>query len=113
MSTRELLAELPAESVALAERVWDPLERELELRLMDQLEVPETLEKVPPSTESCTEVIDNPSEATPETETVPETVEPLAGLLIDTVGGAAVTTLMLRFVEADAPVLSFTTTVKG
>jgi hypothetical protein len=54
-----------------------------------------------------------PSEATPETTTVPETVEPLAGLLIDTVGGAAVTTLMLRFAEADAPALSFTTTVKG
>jgi hypothetical protein len=54
-----------------------------------------------------------PSEATPETTTVPETVEPLAGLLIDTVGGAAVTTLMLRFAEAEALALSFTTTVKG
>jgi hypothetical protein len=89
------------------------LERELELRLKDQLEVPEALAKVPPSTDTWTELMVRPSEATPETTTVPETVEPLAGLLIDTVGGAAVTTLMLRFAEADALALSFTTTVKG
>jgi hypothetical protein len=113
MSTRELVAELPAESVTLAERVWGPLERELELRLMDQLEVPEALEKAPPSTDSCTELIDKPSEAMPETEIVPETVEPLAGLEMETEGGAAMTTLMLRFADAEALALSFTATVKG
>jgi hypothetical protein len=89
------------------------LGRELELRLKDQLEVPEALAKVPPSTDTWTELMVRPSEATPETTTVPETVEPLAGLSIDTVGGAAVTTLMLRFAEAEALALSFTTTVKG
>ena len=112
MSTRELVAELPAESLTLAEREWVPLERELELRLMDQEVVPEALRKAPPSMESCTELIVKPSEATPETETVPETVAPLAGLLMDTVGAAGVTTLMLRLAEADVPVLSFTATVK-
>ena len=44
---------------------------------------------------------------------VPETVAPLAGLLIDTVGAAAVTTLMLRLAEAEALAASLTATVKG
>jgi hypothetical protein len=51
--------------------------------------------------------------ATPETVTVPETVAPLAGLTIETVGGAAATTSMLRLVEAEALELSFTAAVKG
>jgi len=54
-----------------------------------------------------------PSEATPETVVVPETVAPFAGLLIDTVGGAAVTTLILRLAEAEALAASLTATVKG
>jgi len=58
-------------------------------------------------------VIGRPSEATPETERVPETVEPLAGEVIDTEGGAGETMLMLRLAEAEALALSFTTTVKG
>ncbi len=113
MSTRELVAELPAESLTLAAREWVPSERELVLRLVDQEVVPDALRKVPPSTETCTELIVKTSEATPETETVPETVEPLAGLVMETEGGAGVTTLMLRLAEADVPVLSFTSTVKG
>src|SRR5438034_618913 len=75
--------------------------------------VPEAFEKAPPSTESCTEVMGRPSEATPETVVVPETVAPFAGLLIDTVGGAAVTTLILRLAEAEALAASLTATVKG
>src|SRR5436190_1398416 len=88
----------PVESLTLADRVWGPLERELVLREKDQLEVPEALAKAPPSTETWTEVIARPSEVTPETVVVPETVEPFAGLLIDTERAAAVTTLMLRLV---------------
>ena len=111
--TTELVADNPAESLTLAERVCDPLEKELVLREKDQLVVPEALAKAPPSTETCTEVMVRPSEATPETVVVPETVAPFAGLLIDTVGGAAVTTLMLRLAEAEALAASLTATVKG
>jgi hypothetical protein len=100
-SRRELEADLLAESVTLAEREWVPLERELEFRLKDQLVVPEALEKEPPSTETCTELMDRPSEATPETERVPETVAPLEGLEMETVGAPGVTTLMLRLAEAE------------
>jgi len=111
--TTELVADNPAESLTLAERVCDPLEKELVLREKDQLVVPEALAKEPPSTETCTEVMVRPSEATPETVVVPETVAPFAGLLIDTVGGAAVTTLILRLAEAEALAASLTATVKG
>jgi hypothetical protein len=112
MSTRELVAELPPESLTLAERECVPLERLLVLRLIDQLVVPEALTNDPPSTVSCTELIVKPSEATPEIEIVPETVEPLAGLEMETEGAAAVTILMLRLAEAEVPVLSFTATLK-
>jgi hypothetical protein len=113
MSRRELEADLLAESVTLAEREWVPLERELELRLKDQLVVPEALEKEPPSTETCTELMGRPSEATPETEREPETVAPLEGLEIETEGAVGVTTLMLRLADAEVPVLSLTATVKA
>ena len=113
ISTRELVAELPAESLTLAEREWVPSERELVLRLTDQLVVPEAFTKAPPSTDSCTELIVKPSEATPETEIVPETVELLAGLEMETEGAAAVTTLMLRLAEAEVPALSLTAAVKA
>ncbi|OLB34027.1 MAG: hypothetical protein AUH11_19635 [Acidobacteria bacterium 13_2_20CM_57_17] len=113
MLTGELVAELPEESFTFAVSVCAPLERELVLREKDQLVVPEAFEKAPPSTESCTEVMGRPSEATPETVVVPERVAPLAGLLIDTVGGAAVTTLILRLAEAEALAASLTATVKG
>src|SRR2546429_9878634 len=103
MLTRELVAELPEESFTFAVSVCAPLERELVLREKDQLEVPEALAKVPPSTESWTEVMARPSEATPETVVVPETVAPFAGQLMETAGAAAVTTLMLRLAEAEAP----------
>jgi len=112
MLTGELVAELPEESFTFAVSVCAPLERELVLREKDQLMVPEAFEKAPPSTESCTEVMGRPSEATPETVVVPERVAPLAGLLIDTVGGAAVTTLILRLAEAEALAASLTATVK-
>ena len=113
MLTRELVAELPEESFTFAVSVCAPLERELVLREKDQLEVPEALAKAPPSTESWTEVMARPSEATPETVVVPETVAPFAGLLIETEGAAAVTTLMLRLAEAEALAASLTATVKG
>jgi hypothetical protein len=112
-STRELVADLAAESMTLAEREWEPLERELELRAKDQLEVPEALAKAPPSRATWTEVMATPLLATPETVTVPETVPPLAGLLIETEGGAAVETVMPRDFEDEALAESFTTTVKG
>ena len=44
MDTGELVAEMPAASVVLAEREWEPLEREEVLRLKDQLLVPEARE---------------------------------------------------------------------
>src|SRR5438309_4622816 len=113
MFTGELVAEMPAELLTLADRVCDPLEKELVLREKDQLVVPEALAKEPPSTETWTEVMARPSEATPETVVVPETVAPFAGLLIDTAGGAAVTTLILRLAEAEALAASLTATVKG
>ena len=113
MFTGELVAELPAELLTLADRVCDPLEKELVLREKDQLVVPEALAKAPPSTESWTEVMARPSEATPETVVVPETVAPLLGLLMETAGAAAVTTLMLRLAEAEALAASLTATVKG
>jgi hypothetical protein len=112
MSTRELVAELPAESLTLAEREWVPFEREFVFRLVDQLVVPEALAKAPPSTDSCTELIVKPSEATPETETVPDTVEPLAGLEMDTVGAAGVTTSMARLAEAELAAASLTCILK-
>ena len=82
------------------------------LRGKDQEVVPEALEKVPPSTETWTEEIVRPSEAVPETEMEPETVEPLEGEEIEMEGGAAVPTVMLRLAEAEAPVESLTETVK-
>jgi hypothetical protein len=85
----------------------------LVLREKDQEMVPEALEKVPPSTETWTEEIVRPSEATPETEIEPETVAPLEGEEIETEGGAAVPTVMLKLAEAEAPVESLTETVKG
>src|SRR5438309_6020243 len=74
MLTGELVAELPEESFTFAVSVCAPLVRELVLREKDQLEVPEALAKAPPSTETWTEVMARPSEATPETVVVPETV---------------------------------------
>jgi hypothetical protein len=62
------------------------LERELVLREKDQLEVPEALEKLPLSTETCTEVIATLSEAVPVTLRVPETVAPLAGEVMEMEG---------------------------
>jgi hypothetical protein len=82
----ELEAEAPAASVALAVREWEPLASEPVFKLKDQLEVPEALEKEPPSTESCTELRVTESEAVPETAMVPETVEPLEGEEMETEG---------------------------
>ena len=48
----------------------------------------------------------------PETVTVPETVAPLAGEEIATVGTGEAT-LMLKFAEAERPAASLTCTVKG
>jgi hypothetical protein len=112
-SRRALVADLPAESLTLAEREWAPLTRELVSRGKDQLEVPEALAKAPPSTATWTELMLTESEATPETTILPETVALLRGLLIETVGAAAATTLMLRLAEAEALALSLTATVKG
>jgi hypothetical protein len=100
MATGELVAEMPAASVVLAVRICEPLDRELVLREKDQLEVPEALEKLPLSTESCTEVILTLSEAVPETVVVPETVEPLAGEVMAT-EGEGVPMLMLKLAEAE------------
>ena len=82
----ELLAETPAASVTLAVNVCEPFASEAVLRLKDQLLVPDALEKLPPSTATCTAVRATESEAVPETLIVPETVEPLAGEVIATVG---------------------------
>ena len=54
------------------------MEREVVLRLKDQLLVPEAVEKLPLSTCTATELRATESEAVPETVTVPETVAPLA-----------------------------------
>ena len=75
----EVLAVEPEVSVALAVIVCAALEREVVLRLKDQLEVPEAVEKAPPSTCTATELRATESEAVPETVMVPETVASLAG----------------------------------
>jgi hypothetical protein len=50
------------------------------------LEVPEAVEKAPPSTCTATELRATESEAVPETVMVPETVAPLAGEEMATTG---------------------------
>ena len=97
--------------MAFAEREWAPLEREAVLRLKVQLLVPEALEKLPPSTATCTELMLTESEAVPEMLMEPETVAPLTGEVMAT-EGAGVATLMLKFLEADCAAASFTCTVK-
>src|SRR5437879_12788964 len=94
MFTGELVAELPAELLTLADRVCDPLEKEVVLREKDRLVVPEALAKAPPSTESWTEVMARPSEAAPAAVVVPDRVARLLGLLMETVGAAAVAWLL-------------------
>ena len=107
IATGELVVETPAVSVALAVRVWEPLERELVLRDIDQLEVPEVPAKEPLSTESCTDVMETLSEAVPETAVMPETVEPLAGEVMVT-DGEEVAILMLRLADAERAAASLT-----
>ena len=103
----ELVVETPAASVALAVRVWEPLERELVLREMDQLDVPEVPAKELLSTESCTELMETLSEAVPETVVMPETVEPLEGEVMVT-EGEEVAILMLRLADAERAAASLT-----
>ena len=112
IATGELVVETPALSVALAVRVWEPLERELVLRDMDQLEVPEVLAKKPLSTESCTELMATLSEAVPETVVMPETVEPLEGEVMVTDGEEVAMILMLRLADAERAAASLTCTEK-
>jgi hypothetical protein len=107
IATGELVVETPAASVALAVRVWEPLERELVLRDVDQVEVPEVVAKEPLSTESCTELMETLSEAVPETVVMPETVEPLEGEVMVT-DGEEMAILMLRLADAEAAAASLT-----
>ena len=62
------------------------MEREVVLRLKDQLLVPEAAEKLPLSTSTATELRPTESKAVPETIVVPETVAPLAGEEMATAG---------------------------
>src|SRR6267378_2962686 len=89
VSLVEPLPVVPGVSVARAVSVCAALEREVVSRLKDQLVVPEAREKVPPSTRTWTELTPRGSEATPETVIVPETVAPLVGEEMATVGGRA------------------------
>lgn len=89
LTETEVLAVVPRVSVARAVSVCAALEREVVSRLKDQLVVPEAREKVPPSTRTWTELTPRGSEATPETVIVPETVAPLVGEEMATVGGRA------------------------
>jgi hypothetical protein len=83
------------------------LEREFVLRLKVQLLVPAALKKLPLSTETCTEFSGTVSEAVPATLIVPETVDPLTGAVIATVG-FGVPMLMLNVPDEECPAASLT-----
>lgn len=114
IETGELVAESLAESVTCAVIVWAPLLSKLVFSEKIQLEVPDADEYAPPSTATWTELMDTLSDAVPATETVPETVAPLAGELIVTAGeGVTALTLMPRLADAESDAASFTCTVKA
>src|SRR5262245_47990702 len=76
---------LPAASYALATREWEPLGLDAEFQARAQGAALLVAAR-PPSTHSSTRVTPTLSEAVTATFTEPETVAPLAGLLIETVG---------------------------
>jgi hypothetical protein len=85
-----LSAVLPALSVVFATREWEPFDKEAVSRLNVQLLVPIAIAKLAPSTDSWTKEIDRLLEAVPDTVTIPDTVDPFAGDVIVTTGGATV-----------------------
>ena len=107
MLTGALVALIPAVLLAFAVRVCDPFPSEAVLRLKLQLLVPEAVEKLPPSTETCTEARANVSDAVPVTLIVPETAAPFNGAVI-AAAGVEVSTLMLKVLDAEFPAASFT-----
>jgi hypothetical protein len=79
---------LPAVSVVCADSSCDPFAAPLVFQDQLQLVVPLAVCQAPPSTEVCTEATASlPAVAEPETETVPEFVDPEPGEEILTVGG--------------------------
>lgn len=79
---------LPAVSVARADSSCDPFAALFVFQDQLQLVVPLAVCQAPPSTEVCTEATASlPAVAEPETETVPEFVDPDPGNEILTVGG--------------------------
>jgi len=112
MLTGELVAETPARSMVFAVSVCAPFESEAVFKLYDQLVVPDAFEYAPLSTESCTELTATVSEAVPVTLTVPETVAPFAGDVIET-ESTGLTTLIEKLLEAVCAAESFTCTVKA
>src|SRR4051794_27882284 len=89
LMSAEVVSTLPAESVALMVRVCAPLAKAAEFQEKENGEADEVVTTWV-STRNCTAVMVSPAAgvALPFTATVPATVEPAAGLVRVTVGGA-------------------------
>jgi len=93
--TAALVAALPAASLAIARNVCDPL---LAAVVSQEAAYGEAVSKLPrlaPSTWNCTLATPTLSLAFAVTETVPFTVAPFAGAVIDTAGGVVSGLLLL------------------
>src|SRR5437867_1629182 len=81
------VAVLPAASRATAVKVWDPLTASVVFHEREYGTVVSSAPRLTPSSLNCTPTTPTLSVALAETVTVPATVAPAAGAVIDTVGG--------------------------
>ena len=107
--TPALVVAFPAASLAIARTVCDPL---LAVEVFQEYAYGEVVSRLPalaPSSWNCTLATPTLSEAVAVTLTVPDTVAPLAGAVIDTVGAVVsvvlltVTVTLALVVELPAP----------
>src|SRR6059036_2605324 len=81
------VAVLPAASRATAVKVWDPLTASVVFHEREYGAAVTSAPRFAPSSLNCTPTTPTLSVALAETVTVPETVEPAAGAVMETVGG--------------------------
>src|SRR5437899_3356374 len=81
------LAVFPAASRATAVNAWEPLEAVVVFQEVEKGDVVSSAPRLAPSSLNCTPTTPALSEALAETVTVPETIAPEVGAVIETVGG--------------------------
>src|SRR5205809_3067097 len=85
--TAAVVAVLPAASRATAIRLWEPPATSVVFHEREYGTVVSSAPRLTPSSLNCTPTTPTLSVALAETVTVPATVEPAAGAVMDTVGG--------------------------